>query len=388
MSVPGAVTALDLGVYVHWPFCQRICPYCDFNVYKDRTINTQQWCSALSAELEFWYDRQEKTDRKLTSLYFGGGTPSLAPLAVIAEVIERCHALWGFQRDAEITLEANPTDFSKSQMQALKALGVNRLSLGVQSFRDDHLEFLGRDHDSASALRAIDMAQDIFGTITFDLIYGMPQQTLVQWREDLERAIALKTHHLSMYQLTIEQGTAFSFAAKRGDWQMQDENVLAAFYEMAIEQMVGAGYGHYEISNFAKHGHKAQHNLLYWHYQDYIGIGPGAHGRLRLKDERLATLNYLKPADYLNACQNNGHGVESEEALNLFEQMQERFALGLRLEDGIDLLEDDYFFTDEARKKYLDNLCGDGLLIWENNRLRATGRGRALLDSILPALGL
>ncbi len=408
-----------LGVYVHWPYCTRICPYCDFNVYKNGDIDPARWARALTRDLEHW--AQQTQGRKLTSLYFGGGTPSLAPVSVIEAVIETCARLWGFERDAEITLEANPTDAEQSRFKAFAAAGVNRLSLGVQSLRNDALEFLGRNHDAEMARRAIAAAQAAFPRTTFDLIYARPNQSLDGWRQELAEALALGAAHLSLYQLTIEPETAFGMQVAANRWTPASDDICADGFDLAQEMTQAAGLAAYEISNHAAPGEASEHNLLYWRYQDYVGVGPGAHGRLTIDGARVASKTCNTPQDYLTKVEMTGTGAVAFETLGKEAQLVERLTLGLRLSEGITLYADDYFYTDDSRVAGLDGLIEGGFLTLERvpekgkpvfgqnarqtrsqsksacaspdsdfgelalecGRLRATPKGRRLLDRVL-----
>ncbi|MFC2951101.1 radical SAM family heme chaperone HemW [Marinicaulis aureus] len=368
-----------LGVYMHWPYCVRICPYCDFNVYKNRAVDEAAWIAALKRDLEHYAARTQ--GRKLTSLYFGGGTPSLAPLQVIESVIETCTRLWGFEPAAEITLEANPTDAEQSRFDAFAKAGINRLSLGVQSLRDEALNFLGRDHDAASAKHAIEAAKTAFPRVTFDLIYGRPGQTLDDWRTELGEALALRPQHLSLYQLTIEPGTAFATAVEKGRWSPPEDDITADMYDAAQEMTAAAGLPAYEISNHAGPGEESRHNLVYWTYGDYVGVGPGAHGRLTEKGDRVATETPLAPKDYLAGA------PHTQTILNKSGATMERFTMGLRLRKGIPLHETDPFFTDVAAGagayERIDRLIGDKLLTWDGENLAATTDGRRILNRVL-----
>ena len=364
-----------LGVYVHWPYCARICPYCDFNVYKNRAIDEGAWIAALNRDLESFAART--SGRKLSSLYFGGGTPSLAPVSVIEGVIEACVRLWGFEPNAEITLEANPTDAEQSRFTAFAGAGINRLSLGVQSLRNDALNFLGRDHDAADARHAIDAAQTAFARVTFDLIYARPGQTLDDWRAELSEALALGVTHLSLYQLTIEPGTAFAKAVDNGRWTPPDEDLCADMYDAAQEMTAAAGLPAYEISNHAVPGDESRHNLIYWRYADYIGVGPGAHGRLSEHGERVETVAPLAPKDYLAGS------AFAEAALDTREATVERLSMGLRLTAGMAFQPDDPYLSTPAAAGRLAALSADGLLTWADGRLTATDAGRRILNRVL-----
>lgn len=373
-----------LGVYVHWPYCARICPYCDFNVYKSRSIDPDAWISAFRADLA--HARTLTGQARLTSLYFGGGTPSLAPPSVLDAIIAECDRLWGFCQTPEITLEANPVDLETQHVADWQSFGINRLSLGVQSFDDASLRFLGRDHNGDMAARAIETAQAAFGNVTFDLIFGLPGQSLAAWQAQLDRALSFETGHISLYQLTIEPGTAFARAADRGQLIQPDHGTLADFYDHAVTKLRARDYDHYEISNFARPGYRAKHNLLYWTYQDYVGVGPGAHGRITGDGQKLATLCEKRPADYLAACKEKGHGLAEATSLSADDQIAERLLMGLRLEDGIVLASNDPFFDQPERRQGLERMRGDGLLKYENSRLRASEAGRRVLNSVLTEL--
>ena len=373
-----------LGVYVHWPFCARLCPYCDFNIYKDRAIDAKQWARALKRDLRHWAGLTP--GRRVSSLYFGGGTPSLAPIEVIEAVINSCHDLWGFEDGAEITLEANPTSAERSQFAKLKAAGVNRLSLGVQSLRDDALKFLGRNHNAHDARSAIDAARNFFSRINADFIYARPGQTAIEWGEELNDALDFGITHFSLYQLTIEPGTAFARAVNAGRWRAPDQEACAEQFELTQELMDGAGMPAYEISNHASANAQSRHNLNYWNYRDYIGAGPGAHGRLWANGERIATVAERKPADYLKTVEEKRSGAASIEILSDEAQLIERIMMGLRLKDGITLDADDIFFADEDRTARMNMLIGEGLLVFKDQNLRTTRKGARVLNTVLYAL--
>lgn len=368
------------GVYIHWPFCARICPYCDFNVYRDHGVDAARWARALETELRYW---AEKTSgRRLKSLYFGGGTPSLAPLAVIETIIGACDRLWGFESGAEITLEANPTDAEIGRFRAFAGAGVNRLSLGVQSFDDAALKFLGRDHDAATAMRAVDTALAVFPRATADFIYARPNQTVETWSAELNRAIATGLKHLSLYQLTIEPGTAFDRAASKKRWTPADEDVAADLFEATQELTAAAGLPAYEISNHAAPGEASRHNLIYWRQGDYVGIGPGAHGRVTIDGVRHATETVLRPRDYLDRVEGRGCGASVDDPLSDDEILVERLAMGLRTLEGV--------LLSPAERRRLQSPIGDlqdrGLLILDDARLVATIDGRRILNAVLAEL--
>ncbi len=372
--------ASDFGVYVHWPYCARICPYCDFNVYKDRGVDAARWSAALARDLEHWAAKTE--GRSLTSLYFGGGTPSLAPPSVIADVIAACGRLWGFAADAEITLEANPTDAELDRFQGLRAAGVNRLSLGVQSFDDAALKFLGRDHDGAAGLRAIGQALEAFPRVSADFIYARPGQTDDQWTDELTRAFETGLRHLSLYQLTIEQGTAFGRAVARKAWTPVDEDRGADLFDLTQDLTAAAGLPAYEVSNHSVPGDESRHNFLYWRQDDYAGVGPGAHGRLTLQGRRYETVTERAPERYLSLVESNGSGAVVNDPLTDEAAMTERLAMGLRTTEGVTLKTAGW---DRLASK-AEPLFVDGLLERRGERLIATASGRRVLNAVLGSL--
>jgi oxygen-independent coproporphyrinogen-3 oxidase len=370
----------DFGVYVHWPFCARICPYCDFNVYRDRGVDAGRWAGALSRELEFWAERTP--GRKLASLYFGGGTPALAPLAVVADVIDACARLWGFADDPEITIEANPTGADRARFSAFRTAGVNRLSLGVQSFDDAALKFLGRDHDAAAARAAIDVALAAFPSVSADFIYARPGQTVDQWTEELAAALATGLKHLSLYQLTVEPGTAFGLQIEKGRWSPADEDFAADLFDLTQEIAAAAGLPAYEISNHAAPEKKSRHNMIYWRQGDYVGVGPGAHGRLTVGGARRASETEKDPNRYLAIVEEKGVGAVVDEALTEDEAFIEKLAMGLRTTEGARLSGGEWARIGGP----FAQLSEEGLLERRGERLFATANGRRLLNSVLAEL--
>jgi putative oxygen-independent coproporphyrinogen III oxidase len=369
----------DLGVYVHWPYCARICPYCDFNVVRDRGQTGQQaaLADAILADLEA--QRALTGPRRLASVFFGGGTPSLMDPAAVAQVIETARRLWDAAPDLEVSLEANPTDGETGRFAALAQAGVNRLSLGVQALDDASLAFLGRNHDAAAARRAAATAARLFPRLSLDLIYARPGQTPDLWAEELRRALDWGPEHLSPYQLTIEQGTAFDRAVRRGSFRPADETLGAALYETTQTVLEAAGFDAYEVSNHAR-GEAAQsrHNLVYWRGRDYVGAGPGAHGRLTLEGVRTATTAARGIDAYIRAVGDTGVGFESE-ALSPAEAAEERLLMGLRIDEGVAFAEVAALgLTPDA--VVVRDLATEGLLAEDPARLRATREGRLVLD--------
>ena len=374
-----------LGVYVHWPYCARICPYCDFNVVRDRgkTAEQQALADAIVADLEA--QRLLTGERQLLSIFFGGGTPSLMDPAQVARVIDTAKRLWSPVADLEISLEANPTDAESGRFAALADAGVQRLSLGVQALDDESLNALGRNHDAGAARRAIAAATRAFPRLSIDLIYARPGQTDAAWRAELSEAIALGPEHVSPYQLTIEHGTAFDRAVGRGTLVVPDEDLAATLFETTQEVLEAAGFDAYEVSNHARgDAARSRHNLVYWRGVDYVGVGPGAHGRLALPEGRAATVAHRAIKDYVAAVAGTGLGFERE-ILNPEEAAEERLVLGLRIDDGVGFEEMTPLGLSPDLPKVRD-LVETGLLVDDRQRLRATRQGRLVLDRLTGAL--
>jgi oxygen-independent coproporphyrinogen-3 oxidase len=364
----------DLALYVHWPFCVSKCPYCDFNSHVRETIDQDRWRDALLADLA--HEARETEGRRLTSIFFGGGTPSLMPPATVAALIEAAERHWGFAPDVEITLEANPSSVEAARFADLAASGVNRVSLGLQSLDPAALRFLGRAHDVDEGLAALETALSAFARISFDLIYALPGQKAAAWEVQLGRALAFGTGHLSLYQLTIEPGTRFAAMAARGELVPADPDESAALYELTSDMTAAAGLPAYEISNHARPGQESRHNLSYWRYRSYAGIGPGAHGRRGGH----ATQRHRKPENWLSALARNGHGISEETEIGARDSRIEALLMGLRLAEGVVCVPDD------LEMHAVGKLSAAGLLVYDGERLCATPRGMLLLDSILAEL--
>ena len=374
-----------LALYIHWPFCASKCPYCDFNSHVREGVEQDRWRKALIVELD---DAASDTaGRSLQSIFFGGGTPSLMPPETAAALIARAAQHWQFTDDIEITLEANPSSVEAARFEALREAGVNRLSLGVQALDERALRFLGRRHDLAEALAAIDTARRHFPRFSFDLIYARPEQSLEGWMAELERALALAGDHLSLYQLTVEPGTAFATAAARGDWRLPDDDLAGTLYEETSERLARAGFVGYEISNYARSGGECRHNLAYWRYDDYLGIGPGAHGRIRRDGAKHATRRWRLPERWLDSVERRGHGLQEALRLTTAEQAREALMMGLRVAEGIDAArfraatgaELDAAVDGAAVARLVDG----GFLVVHDRCLRATAAGRQRLNSVL-----
>lgn len=385
MSAASPLGVPPLGVYVHWPYCARICPYCDFNVVRDRGRTDEQAALADAIVADLTAQRELTGPRRLLSIFFGGGTPSLMDPAQVARVVETAKALWAPADDLEISLEANPTDAETDRFEALAAAGVARLSLGVQSLNDEALALLGRNHDAGSARRAIAVAAKAFPRLSADLIYARPGQTVEAWTAELSELLAYGPEHISPYQLTIEHGTAFDRAVGRGKLVVPDEDLAAALFETTQSVLEAAGFDAYEVSNHARgHGARSRHNLVYWRGHDYVGVGPGAHGRLTLAEERLATTAQRGIADYIRAVAETGVGFERE-ALTPLEAAEERLLLGLRVDDGVTFAEIAALGLSPDTPKVKDLVEAD-LLVDDRIRLRATRSGRLVLDRLTGTL--
>ncbi|WP_395613859.1 radical SAM family heme chaperone HemW, partial [Allosphingosinicella sp.] len=320
-----SATEGDLALYIHWPFCISKCPYCDFNSHVREQVDQGRWRDALLADLAF--EAAQTPGRRLSSVFFGGGTPSLMPPATVEALLGAAERHWGFADGIEITLEANPSSVEAARFADLASAGVNRVSLGLQSLDDQALHFLGRAHDVDEGLTALATAQSVFDRVSFDLIYALPGQGAEAWAAELERALGFGTGHLSLYQLTIEPGTRFAALAAKGELVPADPDESAALYELTQDMTGAAGLPAYEISNHARPAEESRHNLAYWRYQNYAGVGPGAHGRRN----GVATQRHRKPENWLGALARNGHGIVEETEITPAEQRVEALLMGLRL---------------------------------------------------------
>ena len=371
--------APKLGVYIHWPYCARICPYCDFNVFRDRAGDQPAaLAAAIVADLEA--QAQITGPRELVSVFFGGGTPSLMDPVWVAAIVEAARRLWTPAADLEVSLEANPTDAEAARFAALADAGVNRLSLGLQSLDDAALTFLGRNHDAASAIRAAQVARRIFPRLSIDMIYARPGQTVADWSDELGRALDLGPEHVSPYQLTIEAGTAFDRAVRRGTFAPPEPDLGAALFETTQAVLEAAGFDAYEVSNHARGAAaRSRHNLIYWQGQDYVGAGPGAHGRITDAGGRQATLAAARPADYIARVADTGLGFVKREALSPYEAALERMLSGLRIRDGVSMVDLAALALPPSR---LAAFVEMGLIADDPAQLRATDAGRLVLDRL------
>lgn len=371
------------ALYIHWPFCLKKCPYCDFNSHVRNAVDQEQWREALLADMR--YEAQAAGGEALSSIFFGGGTPSLMPPATVTALLVEAERLWGFAEGIEITLEANPSSVEADRFAALADAGINRVSLGVQALDDEALRFLGRLHGVEEALRALAVAQARFARVSIDLIYGRPGQNPGAWEDELRQALACGTEHLSVYQLTIEPGTRFATELRRGQLVMPDEDTQADLFALTRQITADAGLPAYEVSNHARPGEESRHNLTYWRYQDYAGIGPGAHGRRGGR----ATVRHRKPENWLDAVVRQGHGLSEERILHAAEAVGEALMMGLRLAEGVNLAELASRWPDWAGvvdQSKLDLLGRLDLVAHYGDRLKLTDSGAPLLDAVLGEL--
>jgi putative oxygen-independent coproporphyrinogen III oxidase len=379
--------AEPLAVYIHWPFCRSKCPYCDFNSHVRDRVDAARWTRGLLADLD--HHAELVPGREVASVFFGGGTPSLMPSETVGALLDRVHSRWPVAPDLEVTLEANPNSAEAARFRAFAAAGVNRLSLGVQALDPAALRFLGRAHDRSEALAAIEHASDSFPRFSFDLIYARPGQSLAAWQCELDEALMLAGDHLSLYQLTIEPGTAFATRERLGELVAPAEEDAAALFETTQERLAVHGLPAYEISNHARPGAECRHNLAYWRYQDYIGVGPGAHGRLTIGDVKYATRQRRTPEGWLAAVEKAGTGIEEMAPIDRESTVEEMLMMGLRLAEGVSRPR-----LERAAGQDVESLLGDnlvplvegGFLTLDRDHLVATSVGRQRLNAVLAAL--
>ncbi len=371
----------DFGVYVHWPFCKAKCPYCDFNSHvRHEAVDHMRFARALVRELQHMHEIAPA--KTVTSIFFGGGTPSLMPPAAVAHVLEGIAKLWPIAADAEITLEANPTSVEAENFRGYRAAGVNRVSVGVQSLNGADLAALGRQHTPEEALAAFRLAAKIFPRVSFDMIYARPGQTVSTWREELKQALGEQQGHMSLYQLTIEPETRYFDLFQSGKLVVPNDDDAASLYEVTQELTEAAGLNAYEISNHARPGQESRHNLTYWRYLDYAGVGPGAHGRLA----GLATACEKHPETWLKRVEQEGHGMIERQQLTLAEQAPEYLLMSMRINEGLDLLRHTKLAGRAISADKIDALAALDLLQVVDGRLQATRRGRPLLNALIREL--
>jgi len=377
-----------LALYIHWPFCLAKCPYCDFNSHVREKIPQERFRAALRTELAWEAARLGR--RRLGSIFFGGGTPSLMAPETVAALIADAEIFFQPIPAMEITLEANPTSVEAEKFSAFRAAGVNRISIGIQSLDPEALRRLGRQHSAAQAIAALEIGRKNFPRISFDLIYARPEQTLAQWRAELRQALSLAADHLSLYQLTIEPGTAFEAQHRSGEFLLPDPDTAAALYEATAEEAERFGLAPYEVSNYAAPGAESRHNLAYWRYGDYAGIGPGAHGRLMLGGKIFATRRHRAPEPWAERVEQHGHGTMQEEKLSSVDRAREMLLMGLRLSEGIEenrfLARTGMALDDAIDADTIARALDENYLVRTPTTLRATAEGRLRLDSLLAAL--
>lgn len=376
------------GLYVHWPFCKAKCPYCDFNSHVSETIDHDKWVESYLREMD--HVAEMTKGRLLRSIFFGGGTPSLMNAETVQKIIDQAQKYWRFSNDIEITLEANPTSIEAQKFTDFKSAGINRVSVGVQSLRNNDLKFLGREHSANEALEALGIANDLFERVNFDLIYARPEQEIDDWRGELKEAMGYAKGHLSLYQLTIEQGTPFYAQQARGEFRIPEQDQAGEFYEVTQEIMREAGMPAYEISNHASAQQQSVHNMIYWRYGDYAGIGPGAHGRLTLEGRKFATRTHRAPDIWLEKVEKNGHAYHPFEEVSKEGRFTEMMMMGLRLREGVALerIEEEtgQDWQMVLRMDKVQNLVDEELLLLTKTHIAPTEAGMQRLNGILSYL--
>jgi oxygen-independent coproporphyrinogen-3 oxidase len=380
------VTSSDaFGIYVHWPFCKAKCPYCDFNSHvRHEGVDALSFARALCTELSWFAERTP--GRTVTSIFFGGGTPSLMPPEAVGHVLDTIGTLWSVSPNVETTLEANPTSIEAENFRGYRAAGVNRVSVGVQALNDEDLKALGRQHSAEEALAAFRLAAKIFPRVSFDMIYARPNQTADQWRAELSRALSEQQGHMSLYQLTIEPGTAYFDLYERGRLVTPSDDRAADLYDMTQELTEKAGLSTYEISNHALPGQESQHNLLYWRYGEYAGVGPGAHSRIAEAENRRALIAERHPETWRTLVQGQRHGIVSDTVVPPVDQASEYLLMGMRIAEGIDMDRYAALAGREIDSSKLAGMKSMGLVKRHGQRLMATADGRKLLNAVIAEL--
>lgn len=373
------------GVYIHWPFCAAKCPYCDFNSHVRKAVDQSAWKDALLNELRNAAARTP--NRTVNTIFFGGGTPSLMPPATVSAIVSEIGKLWRLSNDAEITLEANPTSVEAGKFKDFGVAGVNRISMGVQALNDPDLKRLGRMHTAAEARQAFDTAKSVFDRVSFDLIYARQDQSLADWKDELRAALDMAVDHLSLYQLTIEPNTRFGEQFDRGKLRgLPSDDLSADMFDLTQQICDQAGMSAYEVSNHARDGAQSRHNLVYWRYGDYVGVGPGAHGRITQNGQRIATTTRTNPEQWLNAVETFGTAATDSEILSASDQGTEYLMMSLRLAEGCNLERFSALSGSELDSQRISQLVDDGLLVQSNSHIQATNSGRIILNSVLRTL--
>lgn len=376
---------MAFGIYIHWPYCLSKCPYCDFNSHVAETIDHGRWRQAYLREIEHWAIQTQ--GRQVETVFFGGGTPSLMEPETVAAILSKIRELWPVSKEWEVTLEANSTSVEETKFAAFHSAGINRVSLGVQSLRAEDLEFLGRTHSPKQAMAAIETAGTLFDRFSFDLIYARPQQSLESWAKELKEALSLAKGHLSLYQLTIEKSTPFYLRHQRGEFHLPASDPAADLYDMTQEIMENAGYAAYEVSNHARPGEESRHNLLCWRYGEYLGIGPGAHGRVTFGNTKWALRGHRSPDLWLSRVEEHGTGGHDPEKLDSLARLREACLMGMRLSEGVPLSRllteygrDPLEIIDPNKLAFLEK---EGLIKPLGETLQATSKGRSCLNAVL-----
>ncbi|MBI1300758.1 MAG: coproporphyrinogen III oxidase [Alphaproteobacteria bacterium] len=378
----------QMGVYIHWPFCKKRCPYCDFNAHVREEVDQKVWADAYCKAIKHYAEKLP--DKQVVSVFFGGGTPSLMEPETVSAMINTIQSSWSIANDVEITLEANPTSVEIEKFKAFREAGVNRISMGIQSFHDHDLQFLGREHSAKEAKHAIEIAAQTFDRYSFDLMYGRPDQALTDWQKELEEAIPFADGHISLYQLTIERNTPFYMRHARGEFEIPDDVKGAEFYNLTQDVLENHGLPAYEVSNHASPGQECKHNLIYWHMADYIGVGAGAHGRFRAGDQKYATRDHAAPEIWLNRVNTHGHGAHPYETLSNEDIFHEALMMGLRLKSGvaIDHIEQQssLSFDKIIDENKLKKLKKQDWLIQSGSNIKLTREGLLRLNAIVSYL--
>ncbi len=373
------------GIYVHWPFCKAKCPYCDFNSHvRHEAVDEMSFARAITTELE--YLRNRTPGRTVSSIFFGGGTPSLMPPKAVAHVLDRIAELWSVSPGVETTLEANPTSVEAENFRGYRSAGVNRVSVGVQSLNEADLKALGRQHSPEEALAAFRLASKIFPRVSFDMIYARPNQTRETWTAELKQALSEQQGHMSLYQLTIEPETRYFDLFEKGALIIPEDDLAADLYDITQDMTQAAGLKCYEISNHAAPSQESQHNLLYWRYGEYAGAGPGAHSRLVDGERRFALATEKHPETWRQMVHNQSHAITSEEEISREEQAREYLLMGLRVAEGINLDRFANFNGSAIEEVRIENLQSLGLLTRNNQTLSATRSGRRILNAVIREL--
>lgn len=368
----------NIAIYIHWPFCKSKCPYCDFNSHVRDSIDVNTFEKAYLNEIDYFADYLK--DKNIASIFFGGGTPSLMPVNLVEKILNHLHKKASLNKNCEITLEANPTSSEAKNFKLLKQIGVNRLSVGIQSLRDKYLKFLGREHSVQEALNVLEIIATIFDNYSFDLIYTLPEQDIKTWLEDLELALTFTNTHISLYQLTIEKGTVFYKDYKNKKFHLPNEEISSAIYNITCDYLEKRGFKNYEISNFAKPGFESQHNLAYWKYLPYLGLGAGAHSRLHYQDDKIeAIMMKHSPENWLKSISLKQNAIQTREFLTEKAIAEEKLLMGLRLAEGISNKKISKFLN----YKKLDECVKNGFLNFHNNNLSITKKGKSVLNSII-----